>query len=270
MIVRFADKAKGLFATWWRSARALGLMGGARMVGYSTMARRRHRTTVRLTGIRLREQGTHDSFCAYYSAAMLLCTLRPEFDDAFDAVHVSGDPLFSNLPRPRRRSLERTVADWLTTGVQFGPLAASLNAACKGTTRFRAKRASCGAQTLELLRAKVDEGLPSVCGWESRELGNHTVLIVGYDRYVQSSSRWLRILDPTRGQEVLEWGQLARVVTAPLDLIWCTAHDGVRPDRLTVERDREGALLGSRVERWTPATEEWQPLVARGAPSASG
>jgi hypothetical protein len=225
--------------------------------------RRRHRTTVRLTGIRLREQGTHDSFCAYYSAAMLLCTLRPEFDDDFDAVHVSKDPLFSNLPRPRGKSLDRVVADWLTTGVQFGPLARSLGNACKGTTRFRAKRASCGARTLELLRDNVDKGLPTVCGWESRELGNHTVLVVGYDDYVGSSSRWLRVLDPTRGQEVIEWGQLARVVTAPLDIIWCIRHDGVRPDRLTVERDTEGVLIRSRVERWVPASREWQPLVSR-------
>ena len=72
-----------------------------------------HRTTVRLLGIRLREQGTHDSFCAYYAAAMLLCALRPEFDDEFDATHVKRDPLFRNLPR-RGKSLDRAVADWLT------------------------------------------------------------------------------------------------------------------------------------------------------------
>ncbi len=225
------------------------------------MARRRHRTSVRLLGIRLREQGTHDSFCAYYSAAMLLCTLRPEFDDDFDAVHVRLDPLFSNLPR--RRSLDRVVAEWLTTGVRFGPLASSLNTACKGGTRFRAKRAPCGARTLRLLRANVDRGLPTVCGWESRELGNHTVLVVGYDDYAGSSSRWLRVLDPTRGQEVIEWGQLARVVTAPLDIIWCASHDGVRPDRLTAERDTEGVLMRSRVERWIPTKAQWEPLISR-------
>ncbi len=238
------------------------------------MARRRHRTTVRLTGIRLREQGTHDSFCAYYAAAMLLCTVRPELDDDFDAVNVKHDPLFSHLPRAPRRSIERTVADWLTTGVRFGPLARSLNAAClphkkskkpnKVTTRFRARRMPFGARALELLRSNVDMGLPCVLGWESQELGNHTVLVIGYDRHVRRSGhRWLRVLDPTRGQDIIEWGQLARVATAPADIIWCTRHDGVRPDKLSVERDAEGNVLRSRVERWNPLTKAWESLVTR-------
>jgi hypothetical protein len=226
--------------------------------------RRRKRTTVRLVGLRLREQGTHDSFCAYYSAAMLLCTLRPELDDDFDAVHVKHDPLFRHLPRRKGKSLDRTVADWLTTGVQFAPLARALTAACKGTTRFRARRAGCTAKTLELLRANVDDGLPCVLGWESRELGNHTVLVAGYDRGPSRASlRWLRVLDPTRGQDIIEWGQLARVVTAPLDIISCVKHDGIRPDRLTTHRDTEGKVMRSTIDRYDPKTKEWVGLVTR-------
>jgi hypothetical protein len=245
------------------------------------MARRRYRTTVRLTGISLRQQGTHDSFCAYYAAAMLLCTLRPEMDDDFDAVHVKHDPLFSHLPRAPRRTLERIVADWLATGVRFGPLARALNEACKPrprkgkrkprasnsirdeiTTRYRARRMAFGVRTLELLRSNVDQGLPCVLGWESQELGNHTVLVVGYDRYARRGGhRWLRVLDPTRGQDIIEWGQLARVATAPADIIWCTTHDGVRPDRLTVDRDAEGNVLRSRVERYSPKDRVWEPLI---------
>jgi hypothetical protein len=241
------------------------------------MPRRRHRTTVRLTGIKLREQGTHDSFCAYYAAAMLLCTLRPEMDDDFDAVNVKHDPLFSHLPRPPRRTLERIVADWLTTGVRFAPLARSMNEASKPRkkgkrpksahddeikTRFRARRMSFGARALELLRANVDEGLPCVLGWESQELGNHTVLVVGYDRYARRGGhRWLRVLDPTRGQDIIEWGQLARVATAPADIIWCTSHDGVRPDRLIVDRDSEGNVLRSVVERYSPKDRVWESLI---------
>jgi hypothetical protein len=249
------------------------------------MARRRHRTTVRLTGIRLREQGTHDSFCAYYAAAMLLCTLRPEMDDDFDAVDVKHDPLFSHLPRAPRRTLERTVADWLTTGVRFGPLARSLNETSKPRlrktkhkprgdvgdhpkTRFRARRLTFGARTLDLLRSNVDEGLPCVLGWESQELGNHTVLVVGYDRYARRGGhRWLRVLDPTRGQDIIEWGQLARVATAPADVIWCVAHDGVRPDRVTVDRDAEGNVLRSRFERYSPKERAWESLIGPPRPT---
>jgi hypothetical protein len=226
--------------------------------------RRRHRTTVRLLGLRLRQQGTHDSFCAYYSAAMLLCTLRPELDDDFDALHVKHDPLFRNLPRRRGKSLDRTVADWLTTGVQFGPLARALTSACKRTTRFRAHRLRATDRTLALLHANVDDGLPCVLGWESRELGNHTVLVVGYDRVAHAAAhRWLRVLDPTRGQDIIEWGQLARVVTAPTDIITCTRHDGIRPDRLSYDRDFEGKVLRSTVDRYDPKAKSWAPLIAR-------
>lgn len=234
------------------------------MAATKDMARRKHRTTVRLVGIRLREQGTHDSFCAYYAAAMLLCTLRPELDDQFDATHVARDPLFRNLPRPRGQSLDRAVADWLTVGVHFGPLARALQSACGGGTHFRAERAAFDAKTLTRLRANVDVGLPSVLGWESAELGNHTVLVVGYDRCVRKAKReWLRVLDPTGKLDVLEWGQIARVARAPADVITCTRHDGIRPDRLLVDRDVEGDLLGSRIDRWSLDLAAWQPLVIR-------
>ncbi|HEY1955176.1 MAG TPA: hypothetical protein VGH28_06175 [Polyangiaceae bacterium] len=225
---------------------------------------RRHRTTVRLVGIRLREQGTHDSFCAYYAAAMMLCTLRPEMDDEFDATHVARDPLFRNLPRRRGQSLDRAVADWLTAGVHFGPLARALGRACGGATRFRAAREPFTRKTLDALRERVDKGLPSVLGWESGELGDHTVLVVGYDRCASASRQgWLRVLDPTGKLDVLEWRQLARIARAPADLIVCTKHDGWRPDRLSVDRDVEGAHLGSRIERWNLHGARWEPIVTR-------
>jgi hypothetical protein len=222
-----------------------------------------HRTTIRLTGIRLREQGTHDSFCAYYAAAMLLCALRPEFDDEFDATHVKRDPLFRNLPR-RGKSLDRAVADWLTAGVHFGPLARALATACGDRTRYRAMRAPFSGATLRQLRHGVDRGLPSVIGWESRELGNHTVLVVGYERYArEGSQRWLRVLDPTGKLDILDWAQLPRVTTAPADVIVCTQHDGVRPDRMTIERDGDDEITASRVERWNPPKSSWDLLVSR-------
>lgn len=197
---------------------------------------------------------------------MLLCTLRPEKDDDFDATHVARDPLFANLPRRKGLSLERAVSEWLTTGVHFGPLARSLDKACGGGTRFRARRTSFDQRTLDALRRDVDRGLPSVLGWESRELGNHTVLVIGYDRMMRKSAhRWLRVLDPTRGQDIIEWGQLGRVATAPADIITCIAHDGVRPDKLTIDRDSENKTMRSIFERFDPKTNEWHTLVTRNA-----
>ncbi len=228
-------------------------------------AGRKHRTTVRLVGIRLREQGTHDSFCAYYAAAMLLCTLRPEMDDEFDATHVARNPLFRNLPRPSGQTLDCAVADWLTAGVHFGPLARALDGACGGKTRFRATREPFGRKTLEMLRLQVDRGLPSVLGWESGELGNHTVLVVGYDRCASHArDRWLRVLDPTGKLDVLESGFSSSASRArpPTSSSAPTTTAGGR-DRLSVDRDVEGAHLGSRIERWSLQNTRFETLVAR-------
>ena len=224
------------------------------------------RTTVRLTGIAQRSQGTHDSLCAYYAAAMLLCALRPEFDEQFEAAHVALDPLFGNLPRARGRSVERAVAEWLTAGVRLPTLCRALNRACAvgpARSRFVYRRAGFGDDTVDFLRRQIDAGLPCLIGWESREMGDHTSLVVGYERYRGSRSRWLRLLDPIRAQELLEWGQLRALAQSRLELIVCAAHDGVRPDKLTVARDGDGKLVpgGNRCERWDPRTAAWQPLI---------
>jgi hypothetical protein len=214
------------------------------------------RVIVRLTGIVLRQQGTHDSLCAYYSAAMMLCALRPEFEEQFDAPHVGMDPLYANLPRRAGRSIDRVVAEWLTSGVQLQALCRSLNNACQGKTRFHFRK---GKIAVEELRRQVDLGLPCVLGWESREMGNHTSLVVGYEKFAGSKSRWLRLLDPIRAQENLEWGQLLDLATAPLEVIFCEGHDGVRPDKLTVHK-RDGAILDTQLERWDPKCALWTTL----------
>jgi hypothetical protein len=222
------------------------------------------RTTVRLTGIVLRQQGTHDSLCAYYSAAMLLCALRPEFEEQFDAPEVGLDPLYANLPRRRGRTLERSVTDWLTSGVQLPALCASLNAACAAgpfRTRFRYRKVARTRSTAAFLRAQVDLGLPCMLGWESREMGNHTSLVIGYERFARSRSQWLRLLDPIRAQEAMEWGQLARLATAPIEVVWCESHDGVRPDKLTVTR-RPTTAGRAHLERWEPRAAKWHALTA--------
>jgi hypothetical protein len=220
------------------------------------------RITVRLTGIALRQQGTHDSLCAYYSAAMLLCALRPEFEELFDAPHVRQDPLYANLPRRRGRSLERSVTDWLTSGVRTEALCTALNrAAADGSfrTRFRYREVPRSPATVDWIRAQIDHGMPLVLGWESREMGNHTSLVIGYEHFPRSPSRWLRLLDPIRAQDTIEWGQLQRLARRPLEVIWCDAHDGARPDKLTITR-REGVAVRTRLVRWDPTNTRWLAL----------
>jgi hypothetical protein len=216
------------------------------------------RTTVRLAGIALRQQGTHDSFCAYYAAAMLLCSLRPEFEPLFEADHVSKDPLLANLPR--RGALDRVVADWLTRGVHVSRVCQALNRACARSgvsgveTRFAYRSLARSAGGAARLRRLVDRGLPSVLAWESRELGDHTVVVIGYERLERSRSQWLRLLDPSRVQQTIEWGQLVRLATARLELIHCIEHTGVRPDKVVIARSASGEILRERstIERWSP------------------
>jgi hypothetical protein len=223
------------------------------------------RVTVRLAGIPLRHQGTHDSLCAYYAAAMLLCALRPEFDDEFDAAHVRRDPIFGNLPRRRGQKVERQVSDWIATGVHLDRVCDALNAACaRGAieTRFEFRAGNKVRGNVEFLREQVDRGLPCVLGWESRELGNHTVLVLGYERYATTGGEWLRVNDPSRVQDLLEWGQLQRLADRRLDLLWCVEHAGVRPDKVTTHRGKHGILPKlTRVERWSPASRRYAPLV---------
>jgi hypothetical protein len=221
------------------------------------------RTTVRLTGIALRHQGSHDSLCAYYAAAMMLCALRPELDEQFDAAHVAHDPLFRHLPRRRGHSVERVAAEWLASGVMLPSLARALGGACAGggvRTRFRHRRARADGDTLGFLRAQVAAGLPCLIGWDSRELGCHTSLVVGHDHYPARRSHFVRVLDPIRMQEQIEWRQLARLASGPLDLIFAHVHEGVRPDKLTVDRRGDGSPIRTRVERWDPRAAGWQTL----------
>ncbi len=189
---------------------------------------------------------------------MLLCALRPEFEDHFEADHVSKDPILSNLPR--RGRLDRAVADWLVAGVHIDRVCQALNRACtrdgmRGVrTRFAYRSYPRSAGGAAFLRRLVDHGLPCVLGWESREIGDHTVLVIGYERLDRSSSQWLRLLDPSRVQQTIEWGQLVRLATARLDLVYCVEHSGLRPDKLMTVRSGSGAIMpeGSRIERWDP------------------
>lgn len=214
--------------------------------------------SVRLTGIALKHQGTHDSLCAYYAAAMMLCALRPELEAAFDAAHVARDPLFGNLPRRGRQRVEDVVAAWLTSGVHLDRLTAALNRA-GAPTRFR-YAVMRRPPAFDALKAEVERGLPCVLAWESRTMGLHTVLVTGWERS-RRGAPWLRVLDPSRVQDLLEHAQLERHA-GRVELITCDdAHAGVRPDKLTVRRDRQGAIVQATVDRWDPGARRYRPIV---------
>src|SRR5262249_40417203 len=161
-----------------------------------------------------------------------------------EAPSVDEDPLFANMPG--RRAPARVAAEWLAGGARLDDIARALSRAARPTRFVFHRRAS-----LDAVRASIDQGLPMVLGWESRELGNHTVVAVGYDDSARSPRRWLRVLDPIRSVESLEWSQLVGLAS-PVEAIACAAHQGWRPDRLTVERDRSNTLIKTTIHRWDP------------------
>jgi hypothetical protein len=216
------------------------------------------RTQIRLIGVPQKHQGTHDSLCAYYAAAMMLTALRPELEERFEAGDVREDPLFGHYPRGRRR-IDALVAEWIAAGAHLDRLARALDRVCGRATRFTYAQKPRGAATLEFLRARIDEGLPTVLGWESREMGLHTVCVVGYEDYA-TGGRWLRVHDPAQLQDVLEWAQLERLATKRLELIHCVAHTGVRPDKMTAHRNARGHIRAT-MARWDPRAGAYAPLV---------
>lgn len=229
------------------------------------MKRRAQHRTVKLTGILPRHQGSHDSFCAYYAAASLLCALRPEFEDAFEADDVRSDPLFSGVRLRRGETVAELVASWLASGMELRRVTGALNRACRGApkTVFRHHLVARSRSNYDRLCANVDEGLPSLLAWDGREIGNHTVVVIGYDRHARSESRWLRVMDPIQMQEVLEWGQLEALAQSPLEVVSCTEHSGVRPDKVTTFRDTRGKIITGRTrhERFDPKHRRFDPVV---------
>lgn len=227
----------------------------------------RHRT-VKLTGILPRHQGSHDSFCAYYAAAVLLCALRPEFEDAFEADDVRSDPIFSAVRLRRGETVEKLVASWLASGMELRRVTSALNRACRKRpkTVFRHSLITRSLSNYDSLCAHIDVGLPSLLAWDGREIGNHTVVVVGYDRHTRSKSRWLRVIDPIQMQGILEWGQLETLAQAPLEVVICAEHDGARPDKVTTFRDAREKLIveHTRHERYDP---KWRRFdLVRAAP----
>jgi hypothetical protein len=132
----------------------------------------------------------------------------------------------------------------------------ALNRVCRGDTKtsFGHRLLARGGASYQMLCKQIDEGLPTLLAWDGREIGSHSVVVVGYDTHAASPRRWLRILDPIHMQEVLEWGQLAALAQAPIEAVVCTRHAGTRPDKLTTFRDSRQKLLADRTlhERFDP------------------
>jgi hypothetical protein len=214
---------------------------------------------VRLVGVVPRHQGTHDSLCAYYAGATLLCALHPWMPPAFDGADPAHDPIFGALPR-RGRSIQHVVSSVLFTGLHLEHLASAMDRAVPGTRfRYRVRRRGHLADVVTPVLA----GLPVLLGWEGPEIGNHTVVVVGVRATRGTRRTWLEVADPSGMFDQVEWDQLLQLGGGRVEVIDCTEHAGTRPDRAVVARDGAGRLLPRhcRVERLDPRDLSWTRLT---------
>ena len=101
---------------------------------------------VQLLGVPLYFQGTHDSLCTYYSAAMLLASLHPEYQDFLGCgarrrkvgLEVD-DPIVKYFPHSAQDTKDRVLATWFYRGGSLKDVCRALNLSMtenKCDTRF--------------------------------------------------------------------------------------------------------------------------------------
>jgi len=211
---------------------------------------------VELLGVPYYCQGMHDALCTYYSAAMLLATLHPEYQDRFGrgarrqrvGLKVE-DPLIKNFPGPSKDSNEHVLSSWFYRGAYLKDACNALNTSMKEDdhkTRFKHALYTHHDSTFELIMNNIDHGLPVMIGWTTVDYGVHCALVVGYRKARLS---WLILHDPSGGDEVC-WEVLKEIDKSRLSLVTVVRHDGPRPDRMTVVFNNKAEI--TQIHRWWP------------------
>lgn len=198
-------------------------------------------------------QGTHDALCTYYSCAMLLATIHPEYQSSFGvgerrrkAGLVVDDPLIRYFPRDSVNTTpEKAIASWFYGGAHIKTAHRLLNRVMRRDghrTRFIYAEETKHDNTFEVVADSIDGGLPVVIGWDTEDFGAHTVLVRGYEI---GQLHWFLLRDPG-GDERISWESLKKTMNSRMCVLRVHPgrHDGLRPDKLTL-RDSESLL-----ERW--------------------
>ena len=139
---------------------------------------------VELLNVPSYRQGTFDSLCAYYTAAMMLSTLFPEYTRSFGEAartratrNVSDDPLISYYSNEDDRLV---LARWFYQGVYISRTTTILNKimrADRRRARFACRRESAHDNTFrDVIAGSIDQGLPVMLGWNTPDYGDHAVL----------------------------------------------------------------------------------------------
>ncbi len=232
--------------------------------GVFSLRPRNRRTQVQLLSIPCYQQGHFDGLCAYYTGAMMLAALYPQFDREFGELtrRPSGrgrrrveDPLIrlykGDYRKPRAGSDDRYVlARWYYEGEYLETVKNTLNRVMKEEgykTRFDCEKRTAHDSTFRNIASSIDEGLPVMLGWHTEDFGNHAVLVTGY---WHGKNDWLLINDPGGDQQIC-WQNLKRDKKENFEVVTCNPekHRGPRPDMVVTEGGED------TIYRWTPVPE---------------
>ena len=210
---------------------------------------------VELLNVPWYEQGTFDGLCAYYTGAMMLATLFPEYAVEFGRAksrttkYMSLDPLISMYGNEDHRIV---LARWHHHGETIKKVVDILNSNMENqseSTRFEFVDMDRRERTFdETIVNSIDDGLPVMLGWDTEDYGCHAVLVTGY--WV-GKEKWLTINDPG-GSSNVNWNSLKaqQKGNGKFEMGLCQFHLGPRPMKAVTENDAPVVYL------WTP-NQEW-------------
>ena len=211
-------------------------------------------TAVELLSVPTYGQGTFDSLCAYYTGAMMLATLVPDYAVEFGRAtskavkSMSRDPLFRQYGN--NEDNRTVVARWFHHGETIENVVKILNRNMRYdglSTRFECHHMNHHDGTFDRIARSVDAGLPVMLGWDTEDYGCHAVLATGY--WI-GKEKWLAINDPGGSQEI-SWHSLkAQQKDRGNFEVGCVSeHRGPRPMK-SVTEDKKAVVY-----QWTPAQE---------------
>ena len=193
---------------------------------------------VELLGVPSFRQGSFDSLCTYYTAAMMLSTLFPGsgFTRSFGesareraTKNLSNDPLITHYSDEDNRLV---LARWFYQGEYVRKATTILNKVMRSeeqATRFVCRRESAHDNTFrDVIAGSINDGFPVMLGWNTPDYGNHTVLVTGY---WEGREKWFLINDPADDAGQISWDSLKQQKTAKFEVGLCKAktHLGHRP-----------------------------------------
>ena len=209
---------------------------------------------VELLNVPIYRQGSFDNLCAYYTGAMMLSALFPEYTRSFGETareratkKLSDDPLIKNFGGKDHRKI---LAKWYYQGEYISNVTQVLNRIMSSDSRgtkftFQSRNAVDGTFH-NVIAGSIDLGLPVMFGWSTPDYGDHAVLITGY---WEGQEKWLLINDPAGDTHQISWDSLREQKKERFEVGLCDpdSHTGYRP----LKRTEATPGYTPVIERWT-------------------